>query len=96
MMKRQLTNTAGNRLGEDMINRRGTATQMGLEVVLLPTSPQSSVRSEVGWPDSQQSLPCPTAECTFSMSNLIFDLPGVLSIFSHTVVTSLRQGVISS
>lgn len=63
---------------------------------LFHTSPQSSMRGEANWTDSQLGLPWPTAECIFSMSNLIFDLPGVLSIFSHTVVTSLRQGVISS
>lgn len=73
------------------------ATENGLKnYFLFHTSPQSSVRGEAGWTDSQLSLPCPTAECIFSMSNLIFDLPGVVSIFSHTVVTSLRQGVISS
>lgn len=41
-------------------------------------------------------LPCPTAECIFSTSNLIFDLPGVLNIFSQINVTSFKHGVISS
>lgn len=41
-------------------------------------------------------LPCPTAECIFSTSNLIFDLPGVLNIFSQIKVTSFKHGVISS
>lgn len=61
------------------------ATENGLKnYFLFHTSPQSSVRGEAGWTDSQLSLPCPTAECIFSMSNLIFDRSKSLSFFSNS------------